>query len=156
MLITGTNGIGKTSLAGMIVHQMITNDALEQLVWIDAPGSVQYVRQYLQQELLGASDLSLRQWSMLYPTALVLDSIEALLDNIADLQALLVDLAEARVFMTNRYYVEISPDLTHVALGSIDRDAAEQLIRELRRQHPESTLQAFASILYDRVGAILG
>ncbi len=152
MLVTGTSGIGKTSFLGTILREYIANDTLDQVVWVDAPESLPQLRKYVQQETSGDSTLNLRQWSRLYKVAVVLDNIDALLNEQDALRGLLADMAEAQVYLSSRFYTELSPDIAHIALGSLDRDAAAALVQSLRGTYDDADSRAFADVLFDRVG----
>jgi tetratricopeptide (TPR) repeat protein len=99
--IIGARGIGKTALVESTLREQIDTDAIDQLIWMQAPISVAYISHYLKERLLSPeSKITLREYLLTHRTVIVLDDIDSLRDSGNTLSVLLVQLNPAIIFMT--------------------------------------------------------
>ena len=137
VLVTGTSGVGKSSLVQELLRRFIERDQLDQLLWIDAPPSIQFVRERLAEELLGEGEtVSVGEYLLLYRVAVVIDGAESLLTATGALVDLLRDLGAAVVVLINSMSAAVEHFALHVAVPEIDPAAAVRLLSErLRLSH---------------------
>ncbi len=156
LLITGEVGIGKTTFVQELVRRQIDAERLDHLIWLDQPGSAQFVRQQAVESLLReGGEVTLRDYLLQYRVAVVLDGIEAAAAEPEAFERLLRDLGAAFVCLINPNDLLLDEVPAHLALPEIDLSAAEHLVREAlqlgsgeARGHAEET----ADDLYARFG----
>ncbi|MBZ0277919.1 MAG: hypothetical protein K8I60_17355 [Anaerolineae bacterium] len=137
LLITGVAGIGKTVVTQELLHSLIEDDAIEHLIWLHKPPTVQFVINYLNQTLLpDPNEFSLKDCISHARIAIVLDGIEHLLENeTASLEMLLDMLDQALVCVTSEVHFTVNARLKHVKLDELSKADAEHLIWETLRTY---------------------
>ncbi len=156
ILITGTTGVGKTTFVQELLRRQISAGYLDQLVWLEQPGSAQLARQQIAEMLLREdSRLTLRDYLLLYRVAVVLDEIDMAASDRDAFAALLRDLGAALVCLINRVYVPLVGVEAHLPLGEIGRDDADVVVDDVLRLYP--TLRAedrreAGGVLYEHLG----
>ncbi len=142
VLVTGTSGVGKSSLVQELLRRFIERDQLDQLLWVDAPSSTQFVRERLAEELLREGEMiNLREYLLLYRVAVVIDGAGSLLMAAEALAALLRDLGAAVVVLINPVSAAVDHFALHVALPEINPMAAERLLSERLRLSRSAELE---------------
>ncbi|NDJ62118.1 MAG: hypothetical protein GYB67_13400 [Chloroflexi bacterium] len=131
VIVTGPPGIGKTAFVHQVIQRQIAADALEAVVWVDAPGDVQFIRERLTETLLhDAAAVDLRDYLLLWSTAVVVDGIDSLADDLDGLRALLHRLSPALVCLTSRRFVPVIATEAHISLPPLAADEAAALFRD--------------------------
>ncbi len=134
VLVTGASGVGKTALVQELLRRFIERDQLDQLLWFDAPPSIQFVRERLAEELLHESGaVSLREYLLLYRVAVVIDDAGSLVPSDGALDALLRDLGAGVVALISPLSAWADHFTLHVPLPEIEPAAAEGLMIEKLR-----------------------
>ncbi len=142
LLVSGASGIGKTALVQELLRHFIERDLLDQLLWIDAPLSIQFVRERLTEELLQEGGaISLREHLLLYRVAVVIDDAGSLVASASDIDVLLRDLGAAVVVLINPVGMPANRFALHLALPEIESAAAERMMTELLRLNPTIELE---------------
>ncbi len=158
VLVTGVSGIGKTSLVQELLRRFIERDQLDQLIWIEAPPSMQFVRERLAETLLHEGGaVNLREYLLIYRVAVVIDEAGGLELSAGDWEGLLRDLGAAVVVFITPVLTRMIPFALRVTLPEIDAAAADQLMVDLLRSDPTveldpHDLEAIAHDLAGRVG----
>ena len=156
--ITGATGIGKTMFGQELVRRLIDSETLDQVVWLDQPKSVQYVREQLTELLLReGGEIVLRDYLQTFRVAVVVDGIDAMAADHGAVNALLRDLGAALVCLINRAYVPLETVAAHLVLPELERQDAYRLLAEtLRLNHSAEAAywDEIALELYERVGVI--
>jgi tetratricopeptide (TPR) repeat protein len=129
--ITGTAGVGKSVLVEHIVHELIQADALEQVIWLDHPASIEFVRGALKEKFaLEGTAASLRDYVSIYHTAVILDDVDHLIPDTENMERLLLDLSSTIVFLVGKTYLPIR-NVAAYMLHEISQEAAYQLMETL-------------------------
>lgn len=142
ILLSGAVGVGKSALAEHSAQRLIARDQLEALVWVSRPQSADEARATIEAELVHEG-YDLKWFTQRYPTLIVLDGIDAMIDDPA-LPALLHDLASAYVLLTSTYYQQIVK--THVPIPLLDETAASSLFMQIVRQHHAEDADLWAEL----------
>jgi len=138
LLLSGSPGIGKTALAHTLALQLIDSAPLGNLVWIDCAESelerttnpkLILERIALQ---LGVSDterVSLPAYLAVNDTLIVLDHVDALLNEHRQLDQVLAAISPARVILcVTMSSPEMPAGFTALNLAQLDKEAAFQLM----------------------------
>lgn len=153
ILVTGPVGIGKTTFVQEILRQQIDSDSLDQLVWIEQPESVDYMRQRITEALLREDGvISLRDYLLLYRVAFVFDGIAHIMAELPTFEQFLGELSASVVFLINPIYLPLVGISAHIVLPEIDLDAASTLLEELIPENDPSYKQELTQTLYERLG----
>lgn len=153
LLVTGAVGMGKSAFVMALLRRQIEADAFDQVVWIDAPKSVDDVRGQVAESILREGSSGLRETLLVYRVAVVLDELDRLLDNLDGLRALLADLSAADVYLINSTVVDL-PAL-HVPLPELDITATAALVRAalpLDLREDEAFVDEVAAAAQETVG----
>lgn len=155
ILLTGVPGIGKTAFAQHVVREQIDQGVIDQLVWIETPESVQYVRQYLHQVLLFETGLALKDYVQLVRLTVVIDEAGFLDEK--ELDTLLRDLSQSVVFVISQRFLPLINNIHHIPLEELQRDEAAALLRhrftaERSQNSDESDDQPALDEIYQAVG----
>ncbi len=130
--VTGSAGIGKSTLVQEIVRQQINTEEIVDLCWVRSPLSTQIIRQQIIQDKFPEGlCISLREYLMMWRTAIVLDDADALLQDLAALDDLLEYLSPAFVYIITRSYQPLSRIAVHIQLQPLTRSQTEELARYL-------------------------
>jgi hypothetical protein len=116
--VTGEYGLGKTYFLHRCAQQLIQQDKIQHLVWIDRPLSVEMVQQWIAEEFASEGfSIDLREYLLNYPTAIVLDDADQLLINSTEVADLLNKFGVAYVLFASQTYIVKAPQpLYHIAL----------------------------------------
>jgi tetratricopeptide (TPR) repeat protein/plasmid stabilization system protein ParE len=129
--ISGMSGVGKSALVERVVRDLIDTDAFEQVVWLEYPPSIDFIRGLLSEKFASeAATASLRDYLSIYPTAVILDDVDHLIQDIEAVELLLQDLSNATVFLIGRSYTPLRNVLTFM-LRELSQEAVYQLIEIL-------------------------
>jgi tetratricopeptide (TPR) repeat protein len=131
--VTGSVGVGKTTLVQEIVRQQIGADQIDHLYWLRSPVSTQFVRQHIIQEQFpeGLKKISLREYLMMWRVAIVLDDADALLYDLAAVDEFLADVSPAFVYIISHRYQPLRSVAVHVPLQPLTRQQTDDLVRQL-------------------------
>jgi len=117
IMITGMPGIGKTAFVQEVLRRQVEREQIDHIVWINKPVSVDFVRRTLHESLLPySSSIRLREYTLLYRVALVLDGMELLQANRAALEEMLDYLTPAEVLLINRSFILLRNAPGHINL----------------------------------------
>ncbi len=109
ILVTGAVGVGKTALVAKIIQSMLRIGkpyAPQFLCWLEDPRSSDYVIDWLHLDIGFESEQSnLQEWLMMYPTIVVLDNANSLIEDDFGMKQLLEQLNPALVFIVTSSYV---------------------------------------------------
>ena len=134
VMVTGVSGVGKTALVQELLRRFIERDQFDQLLWFDAPPSIQFVRERLAEELLHeGGTVSLREYLLLYRVGVVIDDAGSLTALEGGLEALLRDLSAAVVVLISPVSAWADRFALHVTLPEIAPAAADRLMLEKLR-----------------------
>ncbi len=148
--ITGIAGIGKSVFIQEFVRMHIEAQLMDEIVWINRPKSVQFIRYQLIETLSAdQTPFDLRQYSLLNRLYVILDDAD-LLDPIA-LQELLLDLSGACVIMTAQQPNLINSPVHHVGLSELTDKAAIEMIRSLADAQHDIT-DNYAAYIWQSLG----
>ncbi|MCC6613384.1 MAG: hypothetical protein IT320_07885 [Anaerolineae bacterium] len=113
LLISGSLGVGKTRFARTLVERQIKDDAVDEVLWLDAPATTETIYLHLREHaaLRGVRDFDLREHLLAWRMVIVIDDITALLHDVGALDMLLRDLEAAHVILIADRYVLI-PSVT--------------------------------------------
>ena len=153
VLVTGPDGIGKTSFVQSVAKSLIDEGSIDQLVWITEPNSIDFVRGHLKQALLQVSQISLKEYCLLNRLLVVVDDLN-LSSNYTKAENLFQDLNNAILLVTNRVYRFLGASFSHIVLPDLDEDDVASIVKTARmplQSHPED-LNVFVSDLYKQVG----
>ncbi len=153
ILITGTAGIGKTAFAQELLRRQVIAGELDYLIWLDQPSSADYVRQQAIERLFREnSQVTLRDFLLLYRVAIVLDGLELLTAERTALGALLSDFGAAEVLLVNRTPLALEAVELHIALPELDFAASTAFVEEMLRAQNIALASATARVIYSHVG----
>ncbi|MEO8392581.1 MAG: hypothetical protein ABI700_06280 [Chloroflexota bacterium] len=130
--VFGEAGIGKTAFVQKAVGSMIDREAIDELIWLEAPVSSERIHQHLQQVLheLGAA-ISMREYTQSRRVAFVFDGLDAWEEKGKTLETLLSDLGAAVVFLTASDPLPLGTETGCIALSELPAAEAKHLIRRL-------------------------
>jgi hypothetical protein len=135
LILHGEAGIGKTTLALALAHQLIEKDVIQSLVWIDNPQpSFERLREAIMQQiglLQQESALALPLYLQNVETLIVLDQAQALLDESALLSRLTAVLGAARIIVCAAQLPEEVFDMACLLVPPLDKAAAISLLERL-------------------------
>ncbi len=152
-LVTGAAGIGKTMVVQKLMQQLIDDQRLEHLIWIDHPRSVRSVRQQLVEALLREDGaISLRDYCLRFKVAVVLDGIEAAATDRSAFDGLLRDLGAALVGLINRTPVQLATVAAHLPVAELTQADAYALVRQNLPYDEADQWVEIAPYLYEQVG----
>ncbi len=159
ILVTGMSGVGKTSFVQELLRRFIERDQLDQLVWLDEPKSIQFVRERLAEVFLREGGaVSLREYLLMYRVAVVIDGFSALIRQADALDALLHDLGAAVVVLINSVKVAVELFALHLPLPDIDPNDAVDLLAATLRLNPIIELEPrdFERLTHDLAAQVGG
>lgn len=132
LLISGAVGTGKTALVAHVFAAFIKSYQLEQIVWLEAPTSVMAIEQALRVTLLPENTpLTLNEYALLYPTALVLDGIDTLMQDPTQLRTLLRSLSTITIVLTSHEHYPLDNLTAALRLGELAPADARLLARRI-------------------------
>jgi tetratricopeptide (TPR) repeat protein len=150
ILITGGMGVGKTVFVQELLRRQIAAGRLNQLVWLDDPASTQFVHEQITEQLLReGSEITLRDYLLMYRVVVVLDGLELVMMDETVLSPLLRDLGAAVVILINRTYVALEGAEAHLPLPEIDPEAANKLINQALRLQANTDSEHIREVAYD-------
>lgn len=156
LLITGSTGIGKTTFVQEFLRRQIVAGNLDQLIWLDHPASVAFIREHINETLLrDDARLSLRDYLLLYRVAVVLDEIETAAGDTEAFSQLLRDLGAALVCLISHADLALDGVVARLPLPEIGRTDAEAVVETALRLHPNigaDDPRIIAEFVYERVG----
>lgn len=135
LIVTGAAGVGKTAFVSAFVHRCIEGDFplhLDQIVWIDKPGTITDIRERLHSQLyLEQCKLPLQQYLNYFRVLIIIDDIRLLMGDMGEIQSLIAGMGPAWVILINRdtVYLEGRPSFLH--LNNLDRANSIYFIHEL-------------------------
>jgi tetratricopeptide (TPR) repeat protein len=133
--ISGSAGVGKTTLAQILAERLIENEQIDEVVWVDAPQSITYIRQYVAEQIVPEGVLLSPRNLMMNDhqrTLIVCDGVDGLLESEkAALEALLRDWDSAIMIVTSRAYETIGPIGAYFHLDGLSQDAAREYLLHL-------------------------
>lgn len=152
-LVTGEAGIGKTTFVQEVLRGEIDANRIDQLIWIEHPPSVHYVRQVIRESLQGENGtIPLRDYLAIYRVALVFDGISAFAVERVELEALLRELGAASVFLINPVHVSLFGLGTHIVVPEITLEAAYELVSKLTPLGEPDERYEYTRLLYEQFG----
>ncbi|MCL4247393.1 MAG: hypothetical protein KJ065_04500 [Anaerolineae bacterium] len=107
LLVSGSLGVGKTQFVRALVEQLIADDRVDDVIWLDTPATVAAVELRLREHaaVRGVLDFDLREHLLAARLVVVIDGIDDLLGDMAALDRLLRDLEAAHVILIADQYV---------------------------------------------------
>jgi tetratricopeptide (TPR) repeat protein len=150
--VTGTAGIGKTSFSEALLQRLINAGRLDHVIWLTSPPSCDYVRRFLVDALLSSQgQLSLRDYMMRYPTALVLDNVDDLLTQPEQVNELLREMSTMTIILTSSVYTALLEVELHLPLSELDETSVSLLIRESPHRG-DLIVEEVASWIWEHIG----
>ena len=153
-VIIGAPGIGKTALVQAFLHKLIVDDRLEAVAWLNDPPSADFALSQLRALLVPAeADIDVREFLALRPTAIVLDGVDALWSNAAQLDQLLQAWASALVLVTSTRYLPLSQPHVVLRVSELGRQAASALVAHVSAGlHDAEGAPALSELVWEAVG----
>ena len=128
IIVAGDSGLGKTRFIQKILRDLIEDDCLESIIWINKPPSVQYIYDRLYEELIPENTaLAIRQIMFEYRTVIVLDQINRL-QNSAEWEVLLNDLSYGLVFISTSTYLRLEIGDVYVQMRPLTKEESYEFI----------------------------
>jgi tetratricopeptide (TPR) repeat protein len=154
VLVTGPAGIGKSVLVQEFLRQQIDDERIDYLIWVENPGSVDFVRRYMHEAFLGDRNTSLKEFTLTYNVAIVLDHFDCTSHECAgELQILLGELSSALVFVTSRIYIPLFQRIQHVPIKEMDEQDALTLIQNVMTAFEGKDFdREYARLIYKTIG----
>ncbi|MBZ0298593.1 MAG: hypothetical protein K8J31_02580, partial [Anaerolineae bacterium] len=152
VLLTGSKGSGKTAFAQLLLRRMIDEDALDYVVWISQPPTVEYVIEGIRQNLLQDDSLNLADHLLRFRVAVVLDEILHLSSDVAALRQIFTELGGAMVMVTHTVFLDLSPKFKHIVLTDLDKPAVFEMVQRARLAASNEEVVEYAEILWQEVG----
>lgn len=131
--VYGPEGVGKTSAVREAIRQQIEQDKIDQLVWISAPVTVEYLRQQVAVEL-PLPLTQLQAYTARYAVTLVIDNLDVCDLKGSELDAFLCSIASMKVLLLTRKRRMLSCVEAYIALSGLDFTATQQFLLELERR----------------------
>jgi tetratricopeptide (TPR) repeat protein len=135
ILVTGQAGIGKSTLVQEALREQIARGVIDYLTWILRPPSAAFIRHHLIERLIPeGTHITLSEFLLLYPIAIVLDSVEAIEQH--DLETLLDELSAALVFITTREPILLHNITRRIVLKELGESDSLLLFRSVAGASP--------------------
>lgn len=128
--INGEAGIGKTALAHELVRQLIDDDLLDDVIWLEHSRSVEIIRRALDKRCVS---LPLRQYAARFNVAIVIDHASTL--SPAAFCRLLRELSMALVIVINRESLGLEAIQGHISVPPLQEKDAKAYIHALAAAH---------------------
>lgn len=130
--ISGVQGIGKSVFVECFLQEKINNDDLDQILWIESAKNVDYVKFYIQEQLLSEnSKVTLAEYLSIRHIAIVLDDCEYLLDEMHQLEAFILEFSNAYIFLISHRFQAV-PGCLQINLQELSPIGASALLRQLQ------------------------
>lgn len=128
-IVTGPAGCGKTTFVQELIRKQIDGGQLQQLIWFDSPQSLEEIHQIIETQLYQSEQhhIGLREYSVIYPIAIVLDDISQLMRE--NLDEFLQYFSAAFVYLINITFVSLRSTTTHLTMRYLDRHEIEVFLR---------------------------
>ncbi len=151
--ISGPSGIGKSTLAGIIAKHQIDAGLVDRFIWINHPNSIEYVGQYLAEQLFPEySAISLREYALLQRLLIVVDDIEVSKGTARLLMALLDELSSAHVLLTSRVYIELTRAI-HIPMKELSKGAVFTILKSFYlKESDQELLEGRVSHIWESAG----
>jgi tetratricopeptide (TPR) repeat protein len=158
-LIIGPAGIGKSTLIQALLRVQVEHNAIDYLLWLDTPASIDFVKQSLIEKLLpsNAMSISLKEFLLINRVVLVLDNVHLLGDSLTDLQRLLDELHYTPVFLINRDFFALT-NCVHVFVRGLNQSDSFELARHVLATDQnedilgQDSIREMASAIWERGG----
>ena len=151
MQIVGSAGVGKSALVHKFIHQMIDNQQLDDLVWIQSARSADDIRATIKTAFLRDSGVtSLADYCYRYRVAVVMDNITQVDQN------LLAELGGAIVIIIGRecqHYAHIN---ARIHVDELDADEAKLYIRYLSHRYSRGAEYLLSDGEVEQIYAVAG
>jgi hypothetical protein len=132
--VIGDAGIGKSVFVQEAIRRLIDEENIDHLIWINNPTSVRQIYRrlsgYIHEQGL---HLSIRDYVSCYSVAVVLDSVDKLVNDIKNVEYLFADLSTAVLYMTMQTSFSTSNVIGRVVLSPLDLSDAGFFIQDLLR-----------------------
>lgn len=138
ILISGTEGIGKSSICAIVVRKLIQQQNIDYLLWIRHPDSVEDIRNKIWDTILPYK--TQRHWRETIAHQhfiVIIDGIDKLLATLDDFNELLIELQDASILLTSHSDV-VSLQTYHVPLRPLNDFAGTKIIRNFSGQQISS------------------
>lgn len=128
--ITGSQGIGKTSLVHKFLLQWVDQQKLDDLVWVNASRSIAEIRTTIKSAFLGDSEFTtLAGYFRRYRVAIVIDDADRVYQSALD--DLLAELGGALVIVIGREYRNYTYMQRNIQVTELKAEDAKTYIRYL-------------------------
>ncbi|MCD4687114.1 MAG: NACHT domain-containing protein [Anaerolineae bacterium] len=162
VVLHGPAGIGKTTLAGELAHDLIQRGQLDDLVWLDEaaldatiPAIVSTITTQLDLSITETANgtHTLRAYLCTHTVLVVLDGAEKLLQDYARLAAVLDTLSVARVIITSRVHESELVWCYHLTVSPLTREQAFAFLEHVAcRRSPRRGWETRFEAIWDAVG----
>lgn len=154
MLITGAAGMGKTVFAQALIRTFIDADQVVDVIWIDQPRSVAYIRDTVAANLLDEdSHFTVREVMLRSPSMIIVCDECSQLDDLNALEALLREYDSALVVLTSSVYLALAADIVQLNLTPLDETAVQAMVvHHLGVHEMDSYGGDMAAALSDEIG----
>ncbi|RMG83473.1 MAG: hypothetical protein D6712_12945, partial [Chloroflexi bacterium] len=134
--IVGEQGIGKTAFISVVMNHLIEQNAINTLIWVDNPQSMTEIRTYIYEQLVppGATSLSIPECLIIRRTAIVLENIDAVLNDELERQRFnlfLHQLSAAIVLISSQVKVPLANVATAFSLKPLSFAATRDYLADL-------------------------
>jgi tetratricopeptide (TPR) repeat protein len=134
-LLTGPSGVGKTALIHAVLHHKITENAIDDLIWMDQPSSVEQIRRFLADQHFPLERQLIH--TVQYKICLVFDHADTIFQGRDELLTeFLAEFSNAILFFTaNQAPLDLPERLIHIPIHDLSRNEAESLIQDTLKSH---------------------
>lgn len=144
ILVSGAPGIGKTAVVRAVLQTQIAHDRFDQVVWLNAPPSLDFVLQAVRAHILPEiSPFSLAECAAEYAIGVVIDDADCLCANAEVLGTLLYQLRGVTVFLiANAFTIDTQATLS-IRLPELTQAGVRTLIEDLLRLYVKEDTEAY-------------
>jgi tetratricopeptide (TPR) repeat protein len=151
--LTGAKGIGKTAFLSVLVQQLVAIEALDYVVWISSPRSVDEIMNTIHEAIMPPhSRLELKEVLFKYTTLIVLDDVSKLADageNITELSELL---APCMLCLSSERHLTLMNTVFHIHLEELNPQQVHKQVQLLKPDLGAELAGDYAVAIWQQVG----
>ncbi|MBI1277020.1 MAG: hypothetical protein GC179_02710 [Anaerolineaceae bacterium] len=151
--VIGALGIGKTVFTEFFIQELIANDQLDHIVWVQSPETIENLKSHINERLLIENNrITLADFLSIKKVAIVIDDAEHLLSDLPTLDSLLCEFSNGYVLLTSHIFFSL-PDCYQLTLRELSSSSAKVLLATSNTNHIESLQQVdFNRMIWQSIG----